>query len=230
MRTMNTTSPAARTRDAFTLANVTFRPKGSSYSRVPVTDETLMLAVRGGDVAKLGLLFERYHAALFGFLSRTIGDRAIAEDLVQEVFVRILKYRRTYRDGSCFETWLFRIARNTRSDHFRKRRHVEPLGDQEFDVEAPGLSPAQEFERGRQARTLKRALLQLDHEKRELLVLARYQNMSYEQIAALLGIEVGAVKVRIHRALKELREIFLRLVDEDKTWNVKKSGTDLRIV
>ena len=86
-----------------------------------VTDEILMIAVRDGDLAKLGLLFERYHTALFDFLSRTTGDRAAAEDLVQDVFVRILKYRRTYRDHSCFETWMFRIARNSRADHFRKR-------------------------------------------------------------------------------------------------------------
>jgi DNA-directed RNA polymerase specialized sigma24 family protein len=54
--------------------------------------------------------------------------------------------------------------------------------------------------------------------------------MSYDKIAALLDVEVGAVKVRVHRAIKELREIFLRLVDEDRTWDVKKSGTDLRTI
>jgi len=189
-----------------------------------------MLAVRDGDVSKLGLLFERYHAALFDFLSRTTGDRAAAEDLVQDVFVRILKYRQTYRDHSCFETWMFRIARNSRTDHFRKRRIVEPIRDGALDVEAPGPSPAQAFEHGQEARRLKRALMQLAEDKRELLVLVRYQNMSYDRIAALLDIEVGAVKVRVHRALKELRGIFLRLADEDRIWDVKKSGTDLRTI
>ena len=72
--------------------------------------------------------------------------------------------------------------------------------------------------------------MQLPEDKRELLVLARYRNMSYDKIAALLDVEVGAVKVRVHRAMKELREIFLRLVDEDRTWDVKKSGTDLRTI
>jgi RNA polymerase sigma factor (sigma-70 family) len=198
--------------------------------RALVTDETLMLAVRDGDVAKLGVLFERHHVALFDFLSRTIGDRTAAEDLVQDVFVRILKYRQTYRDQSCFETWMFRIARNSRTDHFRKRRSAEPIGDGAFEIEASGPSPAQQFERGREAKKLNRALMQLSDDKRELLVLARYRNMSYDKIAALLDVEVGAVKVRVHRAMKELREIFLRLVDEDKTWDVKKSGTDLRTI
>jgi RNA polymerase sigma-70 factor, ECF subfamily len=195
-----------------------------------VTDEILMLAVRDGDVAKLGLLFERYHVALFDFLSRTTGDRMAAEDLVQDVFVRILKYRQTYRDQSCFETWMFRIARNSRADHFRKRRPVEPIRDGALDVEAPGPSPAQALEQGQDARRLKRALMRLTEDKRELLVLARYQDMSYDRIAALLDIEVGAVKVRVHRALKELRGIFLQLDDEDRTWDVKKSGTDWRTI
>ena len=147
-----------------------------------MTDETLMLAVRDGDVSKLGLLFERYHAALFDFLSRTTGDRAAAEDLVQDVFVRILKYRQTYRDQSCFETWMFRIARNSRTDHFRKRRIVEPIREGALGVQAPGPSPAQAFERGQEARRLKRALMRLAEDKRELLVLVRYQNMSYDRI------------------------------------------------
>ena len=77
-----------------------------------------MQAVRDGDVSQLGQLFERYHARLFEFLSRMTGNRVAAEDLVQDVFVRILKYRATYRDDGRFETWLFRIARNARADYF----------------------------------------------------------------------------------------------------------------
>jgi RNA polymerase sigma factor (sigma-70 family) len=195
-----------------------------------VTDEALMFAVRDGDVAKLGTLFERYHVALFDFLNRTTGDRAAAEDLVQDVFVRILKYRRTFREDSCFEAWVFGIARNARTDHFRKRSPLELLGDRDLDVVAPGPGQAQRFEAERDTTRLKRALMLMADDKRELLVLARYQDMSYERIGAVLGIEVGAVKVRVHRAVKELRAIFLKLTDGDQTWNVKKSGTDLRII
>jgi RNA polymerase sigma-70 factor (ECF subfamily) len=189
-----------------------------------------MLAVRDGDVAKLGVLFERYHGGGFDFLSRTTGDVAAAEDLVQDVFVRILKYRATYRDDSCFETWVFRIARNSRTDHFRRRRPSEPIRDGALEVAAPGPTPAQQFERHVDVARLKRALLRLDDDKRELLVLARFRSMSYERIGALLGVEVGTIKVRMHRAVKELRAIFLGLADEDKTWDAKKSGTDLRII
>jgi RNA polymerase sigma-70 factor (ECF subfamily) len=182
--------------------------------RIVVTDEALMLAVRDGDLGKLGALFERYHGALFDFLSRTTGDPSAADDLVQEVFVRILKYRHTFRDESCFETWMFRIARNTKHDYFTRRRTTDPLDDMQIEIPAPGPGPAQQLERRRDADRLKRALLLLDDDDRELLVLARYQNMKYERIGALLGIEVGAVKVRVHRAMKALRNIFQRLAEE----------------
>jgi RNA polymerase sigma factor (sigma-70 family) len=145
-----------------------------------VTDEVLMLAVRDGDLAKLGLLFERYHLALYDFLSRMTGDRTAAEDLVQDVFVRILKYRATYREEGRFETWLFRIARNARADYFRKQRMEEPLADEH--LETPTAGPPYPFEREREMMRLKRALMTLREDKRELIVLARYCDMKHEQI------------------------------------------------
>ena len=81
-----------------------------------VTDEALMRAVREGDLSRLEILFDRYHLMLFGFLIRMTGNRHVAEDLVQEVFLRILKYRATYCDDACFKTWVYRIARNARAD------------------------------------------------------------------------------------------------------------------
>jgi RNA polymerase sigma factor (sigma-70 family) len=198
-------------------------------SNATVTDDALMLAVRDGDLSSLGLLFERHHAGLFGFLSRMTGDRSAAEDLVQEVFVRILKYKATYRDGGSFETWLFRIARNARIDYFRKRRLVEPVPDERLDGPSDSPGPAYRLEREREVDRLKRALLALRDDRRELIVLARYQGMKYEAIAELLGIETGAVKVRVHRAMKELREIFLGM-PERPSCDVKTSPHTLPII
>ena len=170
-----------------------------------------MRAVRDGDVAKLAPLFERHHAALFEFLSRMTGNATAAEDLVQDVFVRVLKYRATFRDEGRFETWLYRIARNARADYFKRRG--TPAVDLN-DIEEPpagDASVSDTLEYAADVARLKRALLALREDKRELIVLARYRGMKYEAIAELLDIEVGTVKVRIHRALKELRDIFLRL-------------------
>jgi len=172
------------------------------------SDEDVMRAVCGGDVRQLGALFERHHVALYEFLYRTTGDRHAAEDLVQDVFVRILKYRHTYRESSPFLTWMYRIARNARADYFRGRRYrVIELAD----VDEPTTgdpSASDQLEWGTQAALLRRALMCLPDEKRELIVLARYQQMPHAQIAQLLDIEVGAVKVRVHRALRQLRKLF----------------------
>jgi RNA polymerase sigma-70 factor (ECF subfamily) len=185
-----------------------------------VTDELLMHAVQGGHLDALGELFERHHRPVFHFLSRTTGDSALAEDLVQEVFVRILKYRHTFESGSRFETWLFRIARNARADHFRKRGPASQPVDDELAVATPEPGPAQQFERDVDARQLARALQQMDDEPRDLLVLARFHGLPYDRIAETLGIEVGTVKVRVHRAMKQLRTMFFRL--EEAPCAVKK--------
>jgi RNA polymerase sigma factor (sigma-70 family) len=189
-----------------------------------------MTAVRDGDLAKLGILFERHHAALFDFLSWMTGDRTAAEDLVQDIFVRILKYRATYRDGGHFETWVYRIARNARADYFRTRQPVEPLAAEALERPELGLNPMRRLEAERERARLKRALLRLREDKRELIVLARYRGLSHEQIAGLLGVETGAIKVRIHRALRELRDIFLRLSDENPSCDVKRSTRTWQII
>src|SRR5215472_5086334 len=83
-------------------------------------DEDLMLQVRDGAGEMLGVLFDRYQTPLFNFYAKLTGDRALSEDLVQEVFLRILKYRQSYRRGTPFRAWVYQIARNARIDHFRK--------------------------------------------------------------------------------------------------------------
>lgn len=189
-----------------------------------LTDEVLMRAVRDGDVSRLGLLFDRYHVRLHDFLSRMTGNRTAAEDLVQDVFVRILKYRDTYRDDGRFETWVFRIARNARADYFRRVRLVEALPDAVEDQPADDPGPASQLEHQRDAARLRRALQQLREDRRELIVLARYQGMKHEEIAELLGIEVGAVKVRLHRAITELREVFHKTGDGESPCVVQTSA------
>jgi RNA polymerase sigma-70 factor (ECF subfamily) len=178
-----------------------------------VTDELLMHAVQGGDFDALGALFERHHRSLFHFLSRTTGDPAAAEDLVQEVFVRVLKYRDTYDADRRFDTWLFRIARNARADHFRKRPPAADPVDEALELPSSDPGPVQQLERRADTQQLARALQRLDDEPRDLLVLARYVGMPYDRIAETLGVEVGAVKVRVHRAMKQLRALFFSLED-----------------
>jgi RNA polymerase sigma factor (sigma-70 family) len=195
------------------------------------TDEVLMLAVRDGDVGKLGVLFDRHHRGLCDFFMRMTGSRSLAEDLVQDVFFRILKYRETFRDESRFKAWMFRIARNARFDHFKKHESETDLPDETVQaLQSRSPFPGQDLEHEQQTVLLERALHKLAAEKREVLVLSRYHDMKYEQIAEIMGCEVGAVKVRVHRALKELRDIFLKLSSQRPPCNVKRSESNLRII
>jgi RNA polymerase sigma-70 factor (ECF subfamily) len=169
-----------------------------------VTDDTLMSRVRDGDVQALAPLFDRHHAALLNFYLRTTGNRASSEDLVQDVFVRVLKYRRTYRPGSRFLTWMYHIARHARVDFLRKRR-----GEIEWDdAYAAPVLPGDPAESAQHRRCLALALQRLPDDKREVLVLSRFQGLRYDAIGQLLKCEPGAVKVRVHRAMRELRENF----------------------
>src|SRR5262245_59552335 len=84
------------------------------------TDKSLMLAVRDGDVDQFGELFRRHHDRIFAFFYRMTADPSASEDLTQEVFVRMLKYRSSFGEGSDFSGWMYQIARNVRADHFRK--------------------------------------------------------------------------------------------------------------
>src|ERR1700675_4479555 len=172
-----------------------------------VTDEELMLQVRDGAGETLGVLFERYHAPLYNFYAKLTGDRALSEDLVQEVFLRILRHRQTFRDGTPFRAWIYQIARNARIDHFRKSRPQVPFEPEMAPVVAPG-DPAQQQQ---ESELLHRAMMELAEEKRELLILCRFQELRYDEVARLVGCGVSTVKVRIHRALHELREAFHQL-------------------
>jgi len=169
-----------------------------------------MQAVREGDLAQLGVLFDRHHRAVFDFLVRTTGQRAVAEDLVQDVFERILKHRATYRGEAGFKPWLFRIACNARADHYRRSEPGTSWSDElDGEDEAPG--PERQIEDANEAARLQRALLSMRADKRELIVLARFSELKYEAIAKLLGTDTGTIKVRVHRALKELRDKFLSM-------------------
>jgi RNA polymerase sigma-70 factor (ECF subfamily) len=170
-----------------------------------------MLGVRDGEVEALGTLFDRHHSALFNFFLRLTGNRQLAEDLVQEVFFRMLKYRRSYRDQSQFTSWMYQIARHVRFDHLSKRQKEVQLDDDHEEPSSREPLPGSELEHLEDVFLLRQALARLAPDKREILVLSRFQKLKYEAIAEILGCEVGAVKVRVFRAVRELRDTFFEL-------------------
>ena len=175
-----------------------------------------MLQVRDGEVEKLGVLFERHQRMLFNFFVRLTNDRELSEDLVQEVFFRMLKYRHTFQPENQFRSWMFQIARNAHFDASRKRQREARLNSPVSGEEmvAPEPTPDQRAGRQQEIRLLQRALARLPLEKREVLLLSRVQDLNYNEVAEILGCDPGTVKVRVHRALKELRDIFRELTGE----------------
>ena len=178
-----------------------------------MNDGEVMSAVRAGDVGSLGVLFERYHAQIYRYCVRMTGNPTASEDLVQEVFTRILKYARTFRDGTNFKAWIFRVSRNVCHDHFRRHHREVEL---ESPDERPGKeTPVQEsLEQAEDLTRLNQALDKLPEDRRELLILSRFERRKYSEIAQLLDCSVGAVKVRVHRAMKQLRDIYLDMASE----------------
>jgi len=187
-----------------------------------VADEDLMLQVRSGEAEMLGVLFDRYQMPLYNFYTKMTQDRVLSEDLVQDVFLRILRYRQTYRPGTPFRAWIYQIARNARVDAMRK---VKPEAPMLAEPAAPAASDS--AQQKQEAQLLQRALMQLPEDKREILVLSRFQELQYEEIARMMGCEVGAVKVRVHRALQQLREVFRQLECAAGTKTSDRTGGQL---
>jgi RNA polymerase sigma factor (sigma-70 family) len=179
-------------------------------------DHELMIAVRAGEIRKLGDLFERYHKPLYGFFVRLTNQPSVGEDLVQIVFYRILKYRHTYRDEGKFSAWIYHLARKVAADHFRKHASTPIPTDPTNLVEQPDVDPqpSDHAATAEDVVLLRAALARLPLEHREVLVLSRLQHLEHKEIAKLMDCSVGAVKVRAHRALKELREVYFKIRKE----------------
>jgi RNA polymerase sigma-70 factor (ECF subfamily) len=187
---------------------------GGSEPVATIDDGEVMRMVRDGDLGQLGILFERHHGRLYNYCLRLTGNAETSRDLVQEVFFRILKYRETYRDDGSFLPWFYRLARNACYDHLRGSGREVPADVEAMEEVDPGPAPSDEAERREEVRLLSRALHRLPVDKRELLVMARFGALGYREIAETLGTSVGAVRVRVHRALKELRQVYLRMERE----------------
>lgn len=183
----------------------------------PLTDNALMLKVKAGDLDRMGLLYERHHRALYGFLFHMTGQREPSEDMVQNVFYRMLKYRHTFSGEGEFKTWMYHLARNVLKDQVKKNKRTAHTYDvTEWEERIDGGTPAdKEIQKRQELKALQHAMASLNPESREVLVLSRYQELKYVEIARILDITEGAVKVRVHRAIGQLKSIYLKLENQE---------------
>ena len=177
-------------------------------------DEEVMQEVREGAVGRLEVLFDRHHPAILRYFSYLTSNRTLSEDLAQEVFFRLLKYRHTWQTGASFRPWLYQIARNVLADHLGKQKPEVALPEEAGEIRAAGILPDRELQKKQEALILHRALAAMPGEKREVLIMSRFMDLKYEEIATVLKCEVGTVKVRVYRAMRDLSDRFFALSGE----------------
>lgn len=179
-------------------------------------DVELVRRAQQGDRAAFAELFTRYERRIFGYLYRMVGERAWAEDLAQEAFIQAHQHLGRLGPPHDFKSWLYRIAGNLAIDGLRRYRREVPLPDWEGG-EATALEPADgrpEADPERQARlseiraTVWQTLHRLPDAYRQILILREVSSFSYREIAAALGISIDSVKVTLHRARLQFRELY----------------------
>jgi RNA polymerase sigma-70 factor (ECF subfamily) len=195
----------------------------AEYRRDP--DVRLMLRVRDGNAAAFEDLVRKYQQRLVGILEHLVGHRQQAEDLAQEVFLRVYRARANYEPRAKFSTWLFTIANNVarnsrRSMSRRIQTRAAGEGSESSDLPlaemvqaASGAMPARQLERAEVAELIRLALGSLSERQRLVLLLGKFENMNYDDIAETMGLTRSAVKslaLRARASLKEALEPFVR--------------------
>jgi RNA polymerase sigma-70 factor (ECF subfamily) len=177
-----------------------------------LSDNALMLKVKDGDLDRLGLLFERYKKPLFGFFYGMNKDAELCEDLVQNVFFRILKYRYLFRGEGDFKTWMFHIARNVNHDHYRKNKLGKTESVEDWNERlGHGDIYTSQVQQDEELKMLSLAMDRLPEDKREILLLSKFQDKKYKEIGEIIGCSEGAVKVKVFRALQDLKAVYKQL-------------------
>ena len=173
-------------------------------------DEVIMNKVRDGNLAELSGLFERYYARMYNFFLTLTNDKSTSKDLVQDLFARIIKYRSSYKGNGTFKSWIYRMARNIHIDYCNQnKKTLDQLKDVKNHQET--MMGSKEIYDDKDYSKLERALQQLSPEQQQIIVLSRFQGLKYEEISKIQNASVAAIKVQVHRALKQLRLIYFNL-------------------
>lgn len=174
-----------------------------------MTDEVLVARHLQGDPEAFNQLAERHQDLIYRVTLRMLGNHEDALDAVQEVLLRLLRALPRFRGESRFSTWLYRLAANTAIDmHRRRQSRVQPVAvDPDLSVEAPNSDPDHQCETAFREHLLNEALKQMEESQRLLLVLRDREGLTNEEVAGILGIKVGTLKARLHRARGALRRL-----------------------
>jgi RNA polymerase sigma-70 factor (ECF subfamily) len=187
-------------------------PAGEGSGPVPAspTDADLVIAFKAGDVRAFDALFARYSRSIFGYIYRSVGAAALAEELTQEVFLKVFQQLRRTSENTSVRTWMYRIATTTCIDAHRAAiRRPVLVDDAAAIMAAPGgIDPAERHLEHERQREVRSALDALSAHYRQALVLRQLQGLAYAEVAEALGISVEAVTSLIHRARHAFRAAY----------------------
>ncbi len=176
-----------------------------------LSDEEWMLRLREGELQCAAHLFERYQVPLYNFFLRMGYEQAASEDLAQSVFERMIRYRTSFRNDTSFKSWIYQIARNVSADYYKKNRLRTSDFTEAEQIAGTEEPISQKIETDENNEVLHLAIAQLPDDQREILVLTRFQNLKYSEVADLLGMSETNAKVKAHRAIKQLRNIYFKM-------------------
>lgn len=198
-------------------------------------DVRLMLRLQQGDRAALGLLLQRNASRVLALAYRYLGDRAAAEDVVQETFLKVYQARDRYRPDAAFHAYLLRIATNVCLSQLRRRRGVslDAGGDEEEgrrnDPASPGPPPGSALEDGEVAERVRAAVLQLPDRQRLAILLNKFEGLDYQQVADQLGLTTQATKSLLHRARMALKDALVASLGEELLTGLAKPEGAARV-
>jgi RNA polymerase sigma-70 factor (ECF subfamily) len=185
----------------------------------PPSDPKLLVSLldrcRHGDGDAFQRIFDMFRGPIYSYLARTTGDRHLAEDLLQDTFLRMIQNLDRYEESGRFQAWLFRIAANRVRDWARRKSHSERVGgaadpddpDSTGTVDRPvDVPPETRMEQSEEIRLLEGAVAGLEYDERQVLILRHYSDLSFKEIADIMNAPLGTVLARSHRALAKLRE------------------------
>ncbi|MCI0518071.1 MAG: sigma-70 family RNA polymerase sigma factor [Woeseiaceae bacterium] len=179
-----------------------------------VTDEQLIQWVADGDPSCLAALFDRHHHAVYHYLLQMLKEQALCEDLVQDVFLKVLRKAQHFRGEGSFKGWLFNIARNVALDELRKanRQGTDPLDDCETASALTDHRSAEQEAAGKQkVKLVLQAMAKLPAAVQEVIWLGRFEFDSYEELGQALNCNAGTARVRMHRAMDLLKSTYISM-------------------
>lgn len=188
-----------------------------------IDDEMLVAKFQAVQQDAFDELMKRYKHKIYAYVLRSVKNNEDAQELTSEVFFKVYRALGKWRPEACFSTWLYKIAHNQSIDHHRakSRRMTYSLDDEELSIDEPAASdlasnPQWQLEEQDRHRIIRAAIDQLSPKQREVFVLNRYEGLQIKEIAEVLGMAEGTVKIHLHRAMKKLRSLLHPLWEQNE--------------